>query len=155
MAHIHEAVDFTVTCFILHPTELKTLLIHHKVLDMWLPVGGHIELDENPDQALLREVAEECGLTIEVLSHRHTGDYPNTMMLLIPEVVDMHAFGDSTTHRHVNFTYHARAESADVKLEAEAHHDIRWFTAEEIRDAQLNIKPAIRDFALEFLQKYS
>ncbi len=154
MAHIHDLIDYTVTCFIMHPTEAKTLLIDHKILNMWLPVGGHIELNEDPDQALLREVEEECGLPIRPLSTRHDGEYENVKMLLRPEIVDIHSFGDSG-HRHVNFGYYARALSAEPKLAHEEHHDIKWFTAEELRDPLLNIKPAIRDSALEFLKKFS
>ena len=42
----------------------KVLLVHNKKLDLWLPVGGHIEKDETPDDALLREVKEETGLEL-------------------------------------------------------------------------------------------
>jgi len=60
MAHIHEKIDFTVAIFIVH--EEKILLIHHRKLDKWLPLGGHIELDEDPEQAALREAHEELGI---------------------------------------------------------------------------------------------
>ena len=44
MAHIHEKIDFTVAIFVVQ--EKKVLLIHHRKLDRWLPLGGHIELEE-------------------------------------------------------------------------------------------------------------
>ena len=47
MAHIHEKIDFTVAIFVVH--EGKVLLIHHRNLNKWLPLGGHIELDEDPE----------------------------------------------------------------------------------------------------------
>ena len=56
MAHIHEKIDFTVAIFVVH--DEKILLIHHRKLDKWLPLGGHIELDEDPEQAALREARE-------------------------------------------------------------------------------------------------
>lgn len=37
----------------------KLLLIHHKKLKKWLPVGGHIDENETPCKALRREVKEE------------------------------------------------------------------------------------------------
>ena len=43
MPHLHEKIDFTVAIFVVH--EEKVLLIHHRQLDKWLPLGGHIELD--------------------------------------------------------------------------------------------------------------
>ena len=65
MPHIHELIDFVVDIYIVYKD--KVLLIHHKELKKWLPIGGHIELDEDPEEALFREVKEECGLEIEVL----------------------------------------------------------------------------------------
>ena len=32
--------------------------------DKWVGVGGHFELDETPEECLLREVKEETGLTL-------------------------------------------------------------------------------------------
>ena len=43
MPHIHEKIDFTVSLFIVEGE--KVLLVHHKKLDRWLPIGGHIELE--------------------------------------------------------------------------------------------------------------
>jgi len=46
--HIHEKIDFTVAIFVVQ--NAKILLIHHRTLDKWLPLGGHIELDEDPEK---------------------------------------------------------------------------------------------------------
>lgn len=59
MAHIHEKIDFAVSLFVLR--DRKALLVHHRNLNQWLPLGGHIELDEEPEQAALREAREEIG----------------------------------------------------------------------------------------------
>ncbi|HKR52249.1 MAG TPA: NUDIX domain-containing protein [Pseudonocardiaceae bacterium] len=37
-------------------------LIRHPRLGKWMLPGGHVEPDENPAEAALREVAEEAGL---------------------------------------------------------------------------------------------
>ena len=68
MAHIHEKIEFTVAIFVVH--DGKILLIHHRQLDKWLPLGGHVELDEDPEQAALREAKEESGLDVELLGER-------------------------------------------------------------------------------------
>lgn len=65
MPHIHEKIDFTVSLFIVQ--DGKVLVIHHKKLGQWLPIGGHIELDEDPEQAAYREAREESGLEIELI----------------------------------------------------------------------------------------
>jgi len=76
MAHIHEKIDFTVAIFVVH--DRKILLIHHRKLDKWLPLGGHIELDEDPEQAALREAKEESGLDVELLGERPPTTSPGT-----------------------------------------------------------------------------
>ena len=60
MPHIHNKIDFTVEVFIVYDN--KVLLRKHDKYGMWLSVGGHIELDEDSNQAALREVKEEVGL---------------------------------------------------------------------------------------------
>jgi 8-oxo-dGTP diphosphatase len=45
----------------------QVLLIHHNRLGQWLYPGGHIEPNENPAQAVLREIREETGLTAEII----------------------------------------------------------------------------------------
>ncbi len=47
MPHIHELYDFVVSAFIVHRG--RVLLIYHKKYDEWLPIGGHVELDEDPE----------------------------------------------------------------------------------------------------------
>lgn len=68
MAHIHEKIDFTVAIFIVQ--NAKVLLILHRKLNKWLPVGGHIELDEDPEVAALREAKEESGFEVELVGER-------------------------------------------------------------------------------------
>src|SRR3712207_2453622 len=50
---------FTVAVFVVW--EGMVLLHLHRKLGMWLPPGGHIERDELPDNAAIREVYEETG----------------------------------------------------------------------------------------------
>lgn len=59
---------FTASALILD--DKKVLLVKHKKLGVWLYPGGHIESWETPDEALIREVKEETGLDIEILSSK-------------------------------------------------------------------------------------
>jgi 8-oxo-dGTP pyrophosphatase MutT (NUDIX family) len=52
--------DFTVAVFVVHD---GAVLLHvHRKLGRWLPPGGHIEPNELPDEAAVREVFEETGV---------------------------------------------------------------------------------------------
>ena len=51
---------FTATGFVVH--EGATLLHWHPKVKMWLPPGGHIEPNEDPVEAALREIEEETGV---------------------------------------------------------------------------------------------
>ena len=143
MAHIHEKIDFTVAIFVVH--DGKILLIHHRKLDKWLPLGGHIELDEDPEQAALREAKEESGLDVELIGERPPTTSPGTRALIAPRFLDIHRISD--THEHIGMIYWARpkvgprcrAASDDqqvvptkLALAAAEHHDIRWCNAADL-----------------------
>src|SRR2546426_6375560 len=104
MAHIHYAIDFTVTIFVVRSG--KVLLIHHRKLNAWLPLGGHIELDEDPEQAALREAREESGLEVELLGERPPITGADTRALIAPRFLDIHRISD--THEHIGMIYWAR-----------------------------------------------
>jgi 8-oxo-dGTP pyrophosphatase MutT (NUDIX family) len=52
----------TASCFIVDVASGRLLLHHHRRLDRWLQMGGHVESGEVPLQAALREGREESGL---------------------------------------------------------------------------------------------
>jgi 8-oxo-dGTP pyrophosphatase MutT (NUDIX family) len=140
MAHIHEKIDFTVAIFVVH--DGKVLLIHHRKLDKWLPLGGHIELDEDPEQAALREAKEESGLDVELLGERAPTTGPGTRALITPRFLDIHRITD--THEHIGMIYWARPISGNVQLAHEEHHDIRWCTAAELDALQPPMSQAVK-----------
>jgi len=138
MAHIHEKIDFTVAIFVVR--DEKILLIHHRKLDKWLPLGGHIELEEDPEQAALREAKEESGLEVELLGERPPTTGPGTRALIAPRFLDIHRI--SATHEHIGMIYWARPRnSADATCATEEHHDIRWCSLEELD----RLEPAMSD----------
>src|SRR5277367_1569279 len=57
---------FTATGIVLHQDSV--LLIEHAKLGWWMPPGGHIDPDEDPVQAVLREVREETGLDCQIIA---------------------------------------------------------------------------------------
>ena len=49
--------EYVATGYVVHQDQV--LLIWHRELHQWLPPGGHIELNELPDDAVVREILEE------------------------------------------------------------------------------------------------
>ncbi|MBI4094954.1 MAG: NUDIX domain-containing protein [Candidatus Liptonbacteria bacterium] len=149
MPHIHEKIDFAVGVFVVHRN--RVLLVFHKNLKMWLPLGGHIELDEDPEQALFREVKEESGLDIEMISQKPKEKFEGRKFLYPPAYLDIHPIGEN--HRHIGMVYFAKSKSEKVTLAAEEHDEIRWFSERELQDPTFKVQPDIQFYAKEALQR--
>ena len=145
MPHIHEKIDWTIDVLIVH--EDKVLLRKHDKYKVWLMVGGHIELDEGPEEAALREVKEEVGLDVELIGTvSDISEGEGYRELLAPAFMNIHKIND--THEHLALVYFARALSTEiVEGEGEKSDGIRWFTKEELDDPQYDIKETIRHYA--------
>ena len=149
MAHIHEKIDFTVAIFVVN--EGKVLLIHHRKLDKWLPLGGHIELDEDPEIAALREAREESGLEVELLGERPPTTEPGTRALIAPRFLDIHRI--NATHEHIGMIYWARPKSGSVTLAAGEHHHIRWCAAGDLDALHPPMSDAVKWYCRKALEE--
>lgn len=47
--------------------EQRLLLVEHKKANLWLPAGGHVELNEHPKETVSREILQELGVQAEVM----------------------------------------------------------------------------------------
>ncbi len=151
MPHIHELIDFTVAIFVVH--DEKILLIHHRKLGKWLPLGGHIELDEEPETAALREAREESGLEVELLGERPPVTEDGTRALIAPRFLDIHRISDS--HQHIGMVYFARVKGGDLALAPAEHHAIRWVSRAEMDELNPPLSGAIRWYCLQALEEIS
>ncbi len=135
MAHIHELYDFTVSAFILHPTLPKLLLLHHSKLQKWLQPGGHVELNENPLQALRHELIEETGLNTKDYTIIEPADSPkttgNNISLPLPFYFNEHPFND--IHKHIDICYLAQAHTDVITANPDGATAIGWLALDEIR----------------------
>ena len=94
--------------------EDKVLLIHHKKTGRWLPVGGHVEADEDLLSALHREVMEEVGLEIKVLSSPPVvADTDFSKELPMPFRIAEYV---KESHVELVFDFIAKADGVDVAL---------------------------------------
>ena len=151
MAHIHEKIDFTVAIFIVHHG--KILVIHHRKLNKWLPVGGHVELDEDPEQAALREAREESGFEVELLGERPPTTGNGTRALIAPRFLDIHHITDA--HEHIGMIYWARPKGGQLTLAEQEHHDIQWCSAEALDTLQPAMSDAVKWYCRKAIEEVS
>jgi len=151
MPHLHDKIDFTVAIFVVH--EARVLLIHHRQLDRWLPLGGHIELDEDPEQAALREAREESGLDVELVGERPPTTGPGTRALIAPRFLDIHRI--NPTHEHIGMIYWARPRGGTLTLAAAEHHGIRWCSVAELENLVPPMNAAVKWYCRQALQELS
>lgn len=155
MPHIHTApgqVDHTVEVFLVYKD--RVLLRMHDKYNIWLSIGGHIELDEDPNQAAVREVREEVGLEANLFTHMNTPHFVEDgyQELIPPIFLNRHRI--NPTHEHVTYTYFATTNSDKVTPE-NAEDEWHWFTKAELEAAGSNIKDSIRHYALTALETLS
>jgi 8-oxo-dGTP pyrophosphatase MutT (NUDIX family) len=152
MAHIHEKIDWTVGAFIVHKN--KVLIRFHEKYHFWLAVGGHVELDEDASQAVIREAKEEVGLDITLIPPPHVE--PEDMALrgdgykeLVPPFyMNIHQIND--VHQHLDLIYVATSDTDEVVPESPTDKWV-WLTEEEVRNHP-DLFPDIRREALMALR---
>lgn len=155
MAHIHEKIDFCSEVFIVYKD--KVLLRMHDKYKDWFSVGGHIELDEDPVQAAIREVKEEVGLDVNIVGSVDGLDESDPKNkgykhLIPPRFLGKHRVTE--IHEHVVFVYFATSNTdvvADSILDHEKGVETKWFTKEDLENT--DIIPNIKFYAMKALEE--
>jgi 8-oxo-dGTP pyrophosphatase MutT (NUDIX family) len=112
---------FTASCYIVDG-ENRLLLHHHRRLDRWLQMGGHIDLGETPLEAALREGREESGLV----------DLTAIGGILDLDIHRIPAGKGEPDHHHFDVRYLARTASpGSIMMDRSESNDLRWVSLEE------------------------
>ena len=96
---------FTATGFVVHDGHIA--LHWHPKVRKWLPPGGHIEANEDPVQAVLREIMEETGVIAEVVFIDDFTDLGCSEQIQPPLTIMVEDIDDPITgfHQHIDMIY--------------------------------------------------
>ena len=107
-------------------------------------------MNEDPEEALYREIREECGLRVKVLAPTPKIKHAGVKPLPTPSYVDNHRISD--THRHVAFVYFGVSRSDRVVLEQREHREFRWLAPKELKDPKLRLTRSIYFYCAQALK---
>ena len=129
---------FSVSIFCRH--EGAILLIRHKRLGQWLPVGGEIEQGETPLEAARRELLEETGLA---------GRFPEGLGVdgTPPGFLGYEEHLAGSKGLHMNFAFVADVASR-VLVRCDEYDEVVWVTATGEVECPRNVRQLVR-LALE------
>lgn len=149
MPHIHEKIDFTATVLVVNGDAV--LLRMHEKYHKWLPVGGHVELDEDPNAAAIREAKEEAGLDIQLYGTAPEAPFEDGGFfknLIVPAFMNMHQVKIDSVHHHCDFIYFGTSDTREVCARREEKVcEMKWFTREELDDLSYDLYPSTRFYA--------
>lgn len=152
MAHVHDKIDFTTSAYIVHPDLNKVLLVFHKKFNGWLQIGGHVELDENTDQALLREIKEECGLEVEFVGTAPgKAGKDGSIPLHKPDFLNIHETY-TKKHYHLDLRFVMIAKTTELNPEPGESTQLRWFTRHDLYSPEFKLADHDRWYFLEAIK---
>jgi len=138
--HIHEKPgqhDITASAFIIREDadEPRCLVHYHRKADVLLQIGGHVDPDASPWQALAGELEEEAGYSLQDLDVlQFTAERIGEVGIVaqpVPFAVLTEPVGDEHLHDDMCFGFIAKHAPSRVIHEGESQ-DLRWLTHREL-----------------------
>jgi 8-oxo-dGTP pyrophosphatase MutT (NUDIX family) len=149
MPHIHEKIDYAADVYIVN--DGAVLLRMHEKYNMWLPPGGHVELDEDFVEAAIREAKEETGLDVTLITEEPLMASEHEHELLVPRFINRHRIND--THEHISFEYFGMSTTREINpADGEIRDGFKWFTKEELEDPACGVDERVRHYAKAALE---
>ena len=122
---------FCVTVYVVNSKRDKHLLLLHKKLNSWLPPGGHIESNEIPDAAAIRECFEETGIKIKLLGTQ----YEYSGGLISPVSIQRNIIQEGK-HEHLDIIYFG-IEIGGTLLGNNESEKVGWYNKDELKEMKL------------------
>lgn len=112
----------TASTWIVSHDHSSFLLTHHRKLDRWLQLGGHVDGEPLVHRAALREAQEESGIG-QLEFHREEG----RILVVDVDVHDIPARRDEPAHEHHDIRYLLVAGAHEPLRISDESNDLRWF----------------------------
>ena len=147
---------FTATTYISHSREPLTLLHYHPKLKTWLPPGGHLEKNETPFDAAIREIHEETGIEIHDLEFLPNGDKPRILdekaaILEMPHLLLLELIQEN--HYHLDWIFYAKYISDKNIGDEKFKNKFRWFNLQELEN-EVDIISNVKELAIKGLTEF-
>jgi len=129
---------------LIDPKHRSLLLGDHTLAQLWLPTGGHVQLNEHPRDTVLRESEEELGQKAVFLKNN---DRP--FFITATQTV-----GLTPGHTDVSLWYLLRGDiHQPLNIHRQEFNDMAWFTFDEILESHPSIfQPYMHRFTRKLLQ---
>lgn len=140
---------FCVTNYVIDEKTGDFLLIYHKKLNKWLPPGGHIEINETPEEAALRETYEETGLNVSLVGK----PLPRPEDIINPFAIQLNRINEH--HFHMDLIYLSTASSTmSLLLNENEATKINWFSINKILENNFNTFDTTKEWCKKFYNLY-
>ena len=150
---LNKPKQFVATGLVVDEKCERVLLVNHKKLKTWLPPSGHIDVekDELPDHCVVREVMEETGLEVEIISEAFDVASAKVETLHSPLVVQLEEIDEF--HQHVDFQYLCKIVGGKLHEGIrEEHEEARWFDELSLKESEA-LQNDVRENAFLALDK--
>lgn len=120
---------FCASTYVINPENKKVLLVKHKDFNKWLQPGGHIEDNETPEEAAVREVYEETGIKTTLIGEH----FPREDDLIRPLGIQCNR--KENGDRMIDILYVGKPNNPDVPLKLnDESADSGWFTRHDLEE---------------------